>query len=188
MFVSENIPQSRGSWEQEGLSHPLAEKPDFKAECENKWLVKWDFFAADRAECEKRRWTAWAGQEAETLHWAVRNVGMWLRRTSRAAELQIHCGMCVCVCVCTSSDRQPLVVLITTRGHVQTETHLAGAQSRKRSRTGVRFESSESGCRFGCRAAGGALETNPFAWTDSKKKQCAVFRAPDEGGWTMLYI
>lgn len=54
-------------------------------------------------------------------------------------------------------------------------------------RPGVRFQSSESGCRLAAERLEALLETNPFAWTVSKKKQCAVFRPLDKGGWTMLY-
>lgn len=40
----------------------------------------------------------------------------------------------------------------------------------------------ESGCSLAAELLEALLETKPFAWTVSKKKQCAAFRAPDKGG------
>lgn len=107
---------------------------------------------------------------------AVRNVGMWLQRTYRAAELQIHCGMCVCVWRLNSV----LIKCPQTHTHTQTET---GRNKRRRSRQSW-SEISELGKRLqvGCTAARGALETNPLAWTVSKKKQCAAFRPSTREG------
>lgn len=161
-------------------------------------LLSGILFAADRQSVKKRRRkrrrrTVRAGQEAEMLHWAVRNVGMWLERTSRAADPLWN----VCVCVCGDEAEhiiRPAARRPNNRPRTRTNRNTSHSEQKPQitkggvlGRPGVRFQSSESGCRLAAELLEALLETNPFAWTVSKKKQCAVFRPLDKGGWTMLY-
>ena len=191
---------SRGKLRTRGIISPRWQKSTFfKAEYETKWLVKWDFVCGRQTECEKAAeeasvrdgvsgsgsWNAALGCE-ECWYVAPTNI-----QSRRAADPLWN--VCVCVCVCVESEhiiRPAAARRPNNRPRTHTNRNTSQREQKPQitkggvlGRPGVRFQS----CRLAAERLEALLETNPFAWTVSKKKQCAVFRPLDKGGWTMLY-
>ncbi len=168
MHKQDYFPESRGSWEQEGLSQPLAEKHVSKAQYETKWLVKRDFVCGQQTECEKAveetsvedgvsgsgSWNAALGCE-ECWYVAPTNI-----QSCRAADPLWN--VCVCVCVCVylwrgvehiirpAAARRPNKCprTYTNRNTSQCEEKPQQTKGAVLSRPALRFQSSESGCRL----------------------------------------
>lgn len=150
-----------------------------------------------QAECDKKRRRKRRRRTVcERVRKLKRCTGLWgmlVCGSNEHPELPSCRSTVECVCVCVEAEQRPAAARRPNkcpRRHTNRNTSHSEQNETKGGvlgSPGVRFQSWESGCRLAAQRLEALLETNPLAWTVSKKKQCAVFRPLDKGGWTMLY-
>lgn len=109
---------------------------------------------------------------------------MWFQRTSRAGELQIHCGMCVCGDKAEHIIRPAAARRPNNRPRTHTNRNTSPSKQKPQITKGgvlgrpeVRFQLRKR-LQVGCRAAGGAFGDKPVRLDRLQEETMCCIQTP----------